>query len=145
MARREANHQCASSTSAMRGYRLGSIALAPLFLEAPAIAHQVQGPSLDLAVHARKVLADDAERDELHAAEEEHRDHQRRIPGQIDATNDLQADQKKREKKGEERTSDANVAPDFERHRTERGDGVEGKVPQAPVAPLGIAGVARLP
>src|ERR1700722_11475251 len=145
IARREANHQWVSSTSAIRGYRLASIALRTLFLDAPRVAPQIKGTTLDLAVHAREVFADNAERDKLHAAEKQHRDHQRGVTRQVDAADNFQGGEKHCEEEREERNRHANIAPDFQRQRAERGDRVERKVPQPPIVPLGVASVARLP
>src|SRR5581483_1035554 len=113
-----------------------------LLLEAPAVAHQVEGPTFDLVVGAGEVLADDAERDQLHAAKEQHRDHQRGITGDVNAAGELQDREKHRVEKRRERDEQPEVAPHLKRHRAERSYPVEGEVPQLPIAPLGATGAA---
>src|SRR5262249_46372891 len=49
------------------------------------LANDVERPTLDLAVNAPNVLADDAEKDQLHAADERHADEQQRPTRNPDA------------------------------------------------------------
>jgi hypothetical protein len=42
--------------------------------------HEIRAPALRLVEYPLEVLTDDAERQQLHAAEEENRHHERRIP-----------------------------------------------------------------
>ena len=143
--------------SAARRVRLGSAviprAVAPVgriaaleasSLDAQLLGHQEQRPALHLLVHAPEVLADHAERDELHAGEEHDRDDQGREARHVGAVDQRLDQEDHGVAEGEQRDHETEVGPHPERDGRERGDAVEREAQQLARPPArAAAAVAR--
>ena len=119
--------------------------MGPDVLVQPAgLADQVQRALLDLGEHPRQVLPEDAQGDELHAAEEQDHHHHRGIAGHVDALHEDADDEEGGIQQGAQRQEQADIAPHLERRGGEGGDAVHRQAPQAPVVPARLAGQARV-
>jgi hypothetical protein len=81
---------------------------------------------LDLVVDAPDVLADHPDRDELDAAEEEHRDH-RRGDARDELAGDAKADRDRDGQEGQRREDEAHDRRDLQRGMRERRDRIQGE------------------
>jgi len=107
------------------------------------LVDEIERPPLHFLVDAPDVLAEHADRQDLHAADEQDRDHDRRVPGHVDAPQERAHDPVERERERGQRDGRAAVGPEAQRHRRMREDAVEREVPQPPVRPARAARRAR--
>src|SRR5262245_33096889 len=110
-----------------------------LALDAQLLGDQEQGPPLDLLVHPTEVLADYAERDELHAGEEHHGDDERRKARYVGAEQQGLHQEHHGIAEGEERDHQPEIGPHPEWNGRERGDPIEGEAQQAARGPARAA------
>ena len=108
------------------------------------LVYEVQWALLRFDVKTSEIFADDPERHELHAAEEQHDDHQRGIALDRIAEDERLAENVKAEHEREQRGREPDVRRELQRRAAERRDAVDREVPEFPVIPLRFAGVARV-
>ena len=98
---------------------------------------QVQRPLLGLVVQAAEVFADQAQRDQLHAAEEQdHRHHRRPAGDRVAPQQRLDARSTRRRAKASSAVSQAEVGRHAQGRGREAGDAFEREVPQPPEVEL---------
>jgi hypothetical protein len=99
------------------------------------LRHEIQWAPLDLIEDAAKILADDAERNELGAPHEQHDDHQagiarHRVAEQQRADQELQ-----QEYRCTNPDDQSEIGGDTQRHRRKAGNAFKRKIPKLPVIP----------
>jgi len=105
--------------------------------------HEIEGAALGFVEDAAEILADDAERHQLHAAEEQHHGQQAGIAGDRVAEHQRAYDQLQRVEGREDRGGETQIGRDLQRPHGEAGDALQAEVPELPVVPLRRAGRAR--
>src|SRR5512146_215902 len=88
------------------------------------LADDIERPALGLVVEAADVLAEDAERDQLHAAKEQDRYQRSGLPGELRVTCHAQGNDDGNGENGQACGQEAEERSDLERKVREAGDGV---------------------
>src|SRR4051812_28261557 len=108
------------------------------------LVYEIERALLGLDVKTAEILADDAERDELNTAEQQHDDHQRGIAAHRIAEDERLGQHPDAEHEGKRGGGKANIGRELQRRARERRDSIDREVPEPPVIPFRLAGVARI-
>src|SRR5690348_9811081 len=108
------------------------------------LPYKVDRALLGFDVDSADIFSDDADADEVHAAEHEHRGEQRGVAGHVPAEDQYSHRDEERIGEAEQGDRAAEVGPDAQRHGAEAGDALEREVPQLPARELALAGDPRL-
>ena len=105
---------------------------------------EVERPRFDLVVDAADVFTQNADPDQLDAAEEQDRKDRRRVAGQVVAREDLERDLEDRDDERADADDEAEVRREAQRNLGERRDAVDRKAQHLRERILGRAGIARI-